>query len=534
MEWGRQVSERRKDWRKFFLPPRPLLGAVALLASFAPGSVAAQPFDLEHARRAVVRVFGDGGNRVGSGSVVKVSEGKVYILTAYHVIQDDAQRGIPTVEVEFYPDGTAKAGIYRERVDETNDLAVLVVNKLPASPPVEITWGSSGALKETDPVWALGHPQGGPGWVISGATVGRKTRGRVYFSGTAVDAGNSGGPLLDGKGLLVGVITSKGGSQGIAVGADVVQPIVRDWVPALAAAAPRPSTPQPSVPEAKPPVPAPAPAALPQVIRGKDGKEMVLVPAGTFTMGSTEAEIEEAYQLGKRYFTQTDRSAFTDEGPAHSVQLDAFYIDRQEVTVREYRWFQHATGHRSLPRGVATYAPEDDLPVAGPSWEDAVAYCRWAGKELPTEAQWEKAARGTDGRRYPWGNEPVDGRRANYCDRTCEFDWKDSQDDGYKHTAPVGSYPAGRSPYGADDLAGNVWEWVRDCYAEDYYGRSTVGNPLNEGCGKEDRRVLRGGGWESRHGPPYLRAAHRLGSAPGSQYHSVGFRCVVGRAAPQD
>ncbi|MGH6689274.1 MAG: S1C family serine protease [Gammaproteobacteria bacterium] len=222
----------------------PFLAAVALLPSLVPESLMAQPFDLERTRRGVVRVFGDSGNAVGSGLVVSVSTNRAYILTAYHVIKRDVERGVPAIQMEFFPDGTGEARISRERLDPTNDLAVLTVDKLPASTPVEIPWGSSSTLPETERVWALGHPFGGPGWVVSDGSVGRKTGARVYFSGTATDAGNSGGPLLDGKGAVVGVITSEGGSAGIAVEADIVRLIIRAWVPALpAVATPPPLTP---------------------------------------------------------------------------------------------------------------------------------------------------------------------------------------------------------------------------------------------------------------------------------------------------
>jgi formylglycine-generating enzyme required for sulfatase activity len=244
---------------------------------------------------------------------------------------------------------------------------------------------------------------------------------------------------------------------------------------------------------------------------------MLLVPEGWFTMGSTEAEIKAAYELSKKYEASTSESWFAGEKPQHRVWVDAFYMDRYEVTVGEY---------------ISQYAPKDTHPVVLVSWDDADAYCRWTGKQLPTEAQWEKAALGTDGRRYPWGNDAVDGKRANYCDTRCESGWwKDqSQDDGYQYTAPVGSYPLGKSPYGIEDLAGNVWEWVQDWYDATYYSRSPERNPVNATPGTAC--VLRGGGWDSD--PAYVRAANRASRywvAPGDRDDLIGFRCVVAVAS---
>jgi formylglycine-generating enzyme required for sulfatase activity len=458
------------------------------LASLLPGSVAARPFDLERARRAVVRVFGDGGNVVGSGSVVSVADGRAYILTSYHVVRADHQRGgTAAVQVEFFPDATAEARISRDRVDPTNDLAVLVVDKLPASPPLAIQWGSSGDVPDTERVWALGHPRGGPGWYVSDGTIGRKTGGRLYFSGTAAAAGNSGGPLLDGRGALVGVIIGEG-SSGVAVEADVVRPIIRNWVPAAPAG---PATPAPpSRPEAKPAPPSSPTSGPPSTITGKDGSEMVLVPAGEFWMGSDENEYEK---------------------PRHRVMLDDFYIDRYEATNALYHKFVSATG-----RPAPALSKDNDFngsrqPVVGVSWDDADAYCRFAGKRLPTEAEWEKAARGTDGRRYPWGDQ-WEASRAN------------STESRRGRPADVGSYPTGASPYGALDMAGNVEEWVADWYTPDYYARSPKGNPKGPEAGTY--RVVRGGSWSSS--PIFLRAAFRSYYPPVNRRFSGGFRCARG------
>ncbi|MGF3501312.1 MAG: formylglycine-generating enzyme family protein, partial [Candidatus Bathyarchaeia archaeon] len=189
---------------------------------------------------------------------------------------------------------------------------------------------------------------------------------------------------------------------------------------------------------------------------------------------------------------------------------EAYWIDRTEVTVAQFRAFVGATGYETTaeaegwgyvyvassgkwervrgadweqPYGPGAAAAEDDHPVVQVSWYDAAAYCAWAGGRLPSEAEWEKAARGTAGRIYPWGN-TFDGRKLNYCDANCVYSWRDTAvDDGYASTAPVGSYPGGASPYGALDMAGNVWEWVADWYDRTYYASSPGSNPAGPDWG---------------------------------------------------
>ena len=235
------------------------------------------------------------------------------------------------------------------------------------------------------------------------------------------------------------------------------------------------------------------------MITGKDEAPMVLVSAGTFTMGSP------------------DREGSPSEHPQHTVNLDAFYIDQYEVTVERYSRFLSQTNRaKSKYWNQVELKRDGQKPVMGITWDDAKAYCEWAGKRLPTEAEWEKAARGTDKRTYPWGASTPNSSTANFGK---PYALKKVYAEKLK---AVGSYELGKSPYEAYDMAGNVWEWVADWYDTNYYKDSPRKNPRGPSSG--EYRVIRGGSWF--YATWGLRAASRLFVRPSVRLNDFGFRCA--------
>ncbi len=242
-------------------------------------------------------------------------------------------------------------------------------------------------------------------------------------------------------------------------------------------------------------------------------RDMVLIPAGAFVMGTDETDTQ-----GRAVEFGIMKVWFEDEHPAHRVVLPAFEMDRDETTNTAYVAFLEDTGHSPPPHWLNGQPPAglEQHPVVNVSWEDASAYCRWAGKRLPTEPEWEKAARGTDGRRYPWGD-AFDPTRANVGGVT-------------SGTTPVGSYPQGQSPEGVHDLIGNVWEWTADWYAP-YPG----GEARSEKFSRQVK-VLRGSSFSTvGHYPAEIaslitahnaRAGFRLFFDALQRLNDVGFRCA--------
>jgi formylglycine-generating enzyme required for sulfatase activity len=239
----------------------------------------------------------------------------------------------------------------------------------------------------------------------------------------------------------------------------------------------------------------------------QDGIVMVYIPPGEFMMGQTVEEKEWLIdQIGEKDYN----SYYANETPLHKVYLAGYWIGKYEVTFAQYDRYCKET---KIEKPSDVGWGRENRPVINVSWIDAAAYCEWLSQKtglkfkLPTEAQWEKAARGNDQRKYPWGPREPDKNLANF-ERIVG------------KTTPVGSYPAGASLYGLLDMAGNVWEWCSDWYETDYYKNSPPKNPTGSNSGSD--RVIRGGGWYDM--ARDLRCASRGSDGPSYRVDSLGFR----------
>jgi len=235
---------------------------------------------------------------------------------------------------------------------------------------------------------------------------------------------------------------------------------------------------------------------------------MVLIPAGSFLMGSDDGE--------------------DDEGSLHKVTLGDFYIDKYEVTNAQYEECvdDGSISACELPSNRRDYlnSEHSDHPVVFVNWDMAAAYCEWRGARLPTEAEWEKAARGTETDNYPWGDSKLDAKKLNFCDLNCTNAWQDKTiNDKYTTTSPVGNYENGVTKSGIYDLAGNVWEWVNDWYVADYYTSKAITDPPGPETGIY--RVLRGGSWFNEEED--IRVYNRYELNPVTSNNQIGFRCAM-------
>jgi formylglycine-generating enzyme required for sulfatase activity len=240
----------------------------------------------------------------------------------------------------------------------------------------------------------------------------------------------------------------------------------------------------------------------PYIFPQKPRSDMVFVQAGKFWMGCDP---------------KIHLNCSQDRQPYRLVYLDSFYIDKYEVTNEEY--MKCVKNGACAPADYNNLHSSDDFkgnlqPVVRISWGDANNFCKWAGKRLPTEAEWEKAARGTDGRKYPWGNEGINIKNCNLAN-PC---WNS------KSTLPVGGREWGASPYGALDMLGNVWEWVNDWYAWDYYKNAPNRNPPGPERGKLQGRVIRGGGWRLVQEVIFVYTREEM--KPEEKHEDLGFRCA--------
>lgn len=474
---------------------------IALVALVQVESTYAQ--DIARLQAGVVKITANppqGTANVGTGFIVWSETNAAYIVTSAHVVAGDAQPRVEFFTKRNMPVTAEVLGL--EGDDEVRGLALLVVRgaeNLPAGLTV-LSLAGSVRLSGGEDIIVIGFPRGAGPWAVIKGNVSSRQGRDIYFT-PAVDSGHSGGPIIQ-SGKAVGLV----GGTGQLVGRGITAKSIRDFIEGFGIAVHAEAQPEPIPPKRDTPPPSkPAPIAPSEQktqamvtqaeIRARDVTPMVLISAGEFLMGSENGDHEAK--------------------PVHSVHLDSYYIDKFEVTVAQYDRFLRSTGRKS-PRfwEQIDLKKHKDRPVIGVDWEDAQAYCAWAGKRLPTEAEWEKAAKGSDGRIYPWGNGYPTTKHAKFG-QCCE--WK-----GYELLDEVTLHEEGESPYGVYNMVGNVREWTHDWYDGEYYSKSPASNPRGPENGAE--RVIRGGSWANS--DKYLQVTNRDREQPNFQSATIGIRCV--------
>jgi formylglycine-generating enzyme required for sulfatase activity len=449
--------------------------SLSILLLFPDLVCVAEAAEIEEYKKGVVKITAivNGQPNVGTGFIVKLDKDAAYILTAAHVISGDSKP-----QVWFFPlphqsfasqvlgiDGTNENGLAALRVSDTFPDGLVAL-------PLDQTTQASGG----EPITFIGFPPNLAPWTVSTGSISGKKGPYLMFQ-ALVEEGHSGGPLLL-NGKVIGVVTDAQGRLGYAVPTPVLSIALKGWHV------------EPSGSD-----------SLSREISGADGAPMVRIPAGQF-----ETNVESRSGTGD-----------ITEGSRYTVYVEDFFIDKYEVTIERYGKFLKVTGRKAPEYWDHSKMPRDaNRPVVGVTWPEANAYCHWARKRLPTEDEWEKSARGTDGRMYPWGNEPPTGQYTNFA-TFGEFE--------LSKLSPVGAYEKDKSPYGVYDLAGNVSEWTADTWDE-------LRNPdrdANETV-VGSQKVIRGGAWNAQ--DEYLRAALRSSASPTHTDGGLGFRCAQNPGTP--
>ncbi|MDH4305576.1 MAG: SUMF1/EgtB/PvdO family nonheme iron enzyme, partial [Nitrospira sp.] len=357
------------------------LRSLSLLSFILGATIPSAAQTIDDLKKGVVKITAQTKDmgKVGTGFVVRVEKDTVYVVTAAHVVEGD-----PKPQLTFYTrqDTQYPATVRNAEGKQEQGLAILVAKVPPDVLPsiealeMDITTKLSGG----EDMVTIGFPRTGGQWaVLKGSVTSRE--GRSLNLDANIQEGNSGGPIIH-NGKVVGLVTARGSNYGSGVTAASAQDYLEGFNVTPRAASARASGATASAPVARQSVD-PPPSDRARQITGKDGAPMVLIPAGEFMMGSRD----------------DDKSASNDERPVHSVYLNAFYLDQYEVTTTRYATFFQET-NRTAPQywSERVLKEHENKPVVGVHWNDAAAYCSWAGKRLPTEAEWEKAARGTDQR----------------------------------------------------------------------------------------------------------------------------------------